>query len=212
MILKISKTIACSMPIALLLLLLCTSVMAQHPTLAGFQRQVQLRVARDQAARIGLRNVPRTISGEVDQKEHNRLMQRASDVDDENVAWLRKQVPKIGVPDPSVLGKKCTDGFFLLMLHADRDRELQRKCIGLMKKAPDQWPASYVELLERRASNPPPRKIKLSQPDQTKEDDGEDEPSASAGLLPPFSAFHPTKLNRSCFLKNKMARRNCATT
>ena len=164
---KTSIYVACF--IAIVLLLHSSSVIAQQPTLAGFQRQVQRRVARDQAVQIGLQKVPRTNNGEVDQKERNRLMQRASDVDDDNVAWLRKQVSKLGVPDPSVLGKKTAEGFFLLILHADRDRELQQKCIGLMKNAPGQWPESYVKLLERRASNPPPVKIKLPPLNETKE-------------------------------------------
>ena len=108
-----SKFIASS--ISILLLLFCSTAIAQQPTLAGFQRQVQQRVARDQAVRIGLQKIPRTSSGEVNQKEHSRLMQRASDVDDQNAAWLRKQVSKIGVPDPAVLGKKCADGFLSLI-------------------------------------------------------------------------------------------------
>lgn len=155
--------------------LLCSRVGAQQPTLTGFQKQVQRRLARDQAVRYALIEVAGNKNGKFDRKKYNRVAKRASDVDDQNVAWLRKQVSKVGMPDPAVLGRECTHGFFLLILHADRDREFQRKCIGLMKKEPDQWSESYVSWLEMRASGPPPMKIKLSDPDETKNDAGENQ-------------------------------------
>jgi hypothetical protein len=181
------KIFACG--IFSLLIVFNGSVSAQQPTLAGFQKQIQRRVARDQAVRVALQKVPPAKTGEADQKELHRLMQRASDVDDQNVAWLRKQVSKIGVPDPAVLGKKCADGWFLLVLHADRDREFQRKCLGLMKKAPQQWPAAYVERLEQRTSLPEPKKITLPRPDEAAGetgrgkywDDENSKPTPSAG-------------------------------
>lgn len=160
-------------------LFLCSWVGAQQPTLAGFQKQVQRRLARDQAVRYALIEVSANQNGKFDRKKYNRVAKRASDVDDQNVAWLRKQVAKVGMPDPAVLGQECTQGFFLLILHADRDREFQRRCIGLMKKEPDQWSESYVKWLEIRASGPPPMKIKLSDPGETKNDAGEDQTTSS---------------------------------
>lgn len=167
---EISKFVTC----LLWIFFLWSPVQAQRPSLVGFQRQVQRRVARDQAVRFGLMQVPLTKNGEFNRKEHNRLMQRASDVDEDNVAWLRKQVAKLGVPDPSVLGKQTADGFFLLILHADRDRKLQQKCLGLMKETPGQWPKSYIQRLETRVKFPPPLKIKLT-PNETKNESNDSE-------------------------------------
>lgn len=148
--------------------LLCSEVGAQHLTLSGFQKQVQRRVARDQAVRYALIELERNTTGEAYQKKYYRAAKRASDVDEQNVAWLRKQVAQIGMPAPSVLGRECAEGFFLLIIHADRDREFQRECIRLMKQEPDEWPESYVNKLKLRVSLPLPRKLAQLKPDEKK--------------------------------------------
>ena len=163
--------------------LLCAETGAQHLTLSSFQKQVQRRVARDQAVRYALIELERNTTGESYQKKYYRAAKRASDVDEQNVAWLRKQVAKIGMPAPAVLGRECAEGFFLLIIHADRDREFQRECIRLMKKGPNQWPESYVNKLELRVSLPLPRKLKLPNSDEKKNKTIADQPSTLGDAL-----------------------------
>ena len=134
------------------------------PELAKFQKELSKRVKRDQGVRIALIKYRKRMSKKEtsqkpksDDKELKRLEKRASDVDDENLAWLKKLIKNHGFPKSSEIGEKSAEEFFLLVLHADRDREFQKDSLAHMKKMPKQWSRGYVSLLERRSSFPSSR-------------------------------------------------------
>lgn len=147
-------------------------------SLKSFQRAVKTRVAKDQAARIALvkhsfdANKVASQSEKQRSKHHakyRRLATRASDVDAANVKWLKQHVAKFGLPNPSEIGADTTERFFVLLVHADRDREFQKKCVELMESAPSEWQASYVQRLKFRASLPPPLRIKWPEEEDEKD-------------------------------------------
>ncbi len=128
--------------------------------LARFQKDLAKRVVKDQGVRYALidfNQESRKPGAEPkDEKEYFRLAKRASDVDENNLKWLKKQISKFGFPDPSQIGQRSAVEFYLLILHADRDREFQKDCIGRMKDS-SEWSdesvwSSRLKALERRAS------------------------------------------------------------
>ena len=130
-------------------------------TLENFQKELHKRVLRDQAVRKALikftSRAKQLNSTESDQKKLNRLMKRASDTDDKNLVWLKKHISKHGFPAVSRIGVKAADEFFLLVLHADRDRVFQKECLEQMKQMPDEWASSYCQLLKLRIGRPSSR-------------------------------------------------------
>jgi len=117
-----------------------------------------------------------------DDNELKRLEKRASDVDDENLAWLKKLIEAHGFPKSSEIGKKSADEFYLLVVHADRDREFQKDCLERMKEMPQQWPRGYVSALERRASFPSSRIWNARKADSKKTELEKTEPEKTIGL------------------------------
>ena len=98
------------------------------------------RIGRDQAVRIALQKYSKRVlkaKKKVDRKEWDKLAKRASDVDNDNLKWLKKQVADYGWPPLSTVGKRTAEEWFILVLHADRDREFQHRCVELMEKLPD---------------------------------------------------------------------------
>jgi len=148
---------------------------APQQSLESFQRVVKDRTAKDQAARISLLKHAHEL-GEIDLSsekklsrhnlKHQRLLTRASDVDASNVKWLKKHVDKFGLPAPSVIGADTAERFFILVLHADRDREFQKRCLELMEASPTEWNRYYVQLLQSRSSGAPLMRLKF--PEKTK--------------------------------------------
>lgn len=133
----------------------CHAIQQQpKQALAVFQKEIKKRVARDQAARIAYLKQTAKLEkkGESpkDDKRLIRLVERAVDVDKKNIAWLKEQIKRFGYPRVSEIGSDTADGFFLLIIHADRDRAFQKRCIEQMKEMPDEWPESYVEKLMLR--------------------------------------------------------------
>lgn len=133
----------------------CLGVQQQpNKALAVFKKEIKKRVARDQAARIAYlkhvamldkKGVPRK-----DDKRLVRLVKRATDVDANNIAWIKSQIKRLGFPRVSEIGSETADSFFLLLIHADRDREFQKRCVEQMKEMPDEWAQSYVDKLVLR--------------------------------------------------------------
>ena len=162
--------------------------------LAKFQKDLAKRVLRDQGVRIALIKCQKRLSkrknSKSDDKELKRLEKRASDVDDENLAWLKKHVETHGFPSRSEIGEKSADEFYLLVLHADRDREFQKECVKLMKEMPKQWHL-YIHRLERRSSFPSSRIFYARKADSKKAESkktvGPSKPKAIAPSEPLFA-------------------------
>ena len=128
---------------------------APQQSVASFQREVKKRFNKDQTARHPLDKLMRREQEgkpltEKDKHRKNRLAQRAIDIDADNVKWLKKHLSKHGLPAPSLIGPDTTEHMFVMLIHADRNREFQKQCIKLMETAPDDWPARYPQTLKTR--------------------------------------------------------------
>ena len=128
----------------------------QQPSkeLSAFKKEIKRRVARDQAARTAYLkhtlNLGKKGKNFKDDKRLARLVKRANEVDANNIAWIKNQIKRFGFPRVSEIGSETADGFFLLLIHADRDREFQKRCVEQMKEMPDEWAQSYVDKLVLR--------------------------------------------------------------
>ncbi len=57
-------------------------------------------------------------------------------IDRNNTEELKKIIEKIGWPTVSKVGKKASNGAWLLVQHADQDVHFQKYCLEMMKKEP----------------------------------------------------------------------------
>ncbi len=76
----------------------------------------------------------------------HRVPRDATDVDDDNTAWLKAVVDGIGWPGRSLVGVEGAHTAWLLAQHADRDRAFQRRCLELLRRAVDDGEASAADL------------------------------------------------------------------
>ena len=135
---------------------------APQQSVESFQRQVKKRFNKDQAARIAMEKVlnkQRPLSDK-DHARHQRLAQRAIDIDAANTKWLKGHVSKFGLPSPSLIGADTSERMFILLIHADRDRKFQKQCVKLMEASPTDWSVRYPERLKTRLSFSAPLKLK----------------------------------------------------
>ena len=96
------------------------------PELRG---ELMKRVKEDQAARFAIINATR--NGE---KVPEELHKKGEEIDKDNTRWLKEVVEKKGWPTFTMVGKDGGNAAWLLVQHADLDRALQKKCLGLMKE------------------------------------------------------------------------------
>ena len=73
-----------------------------------------------------------------------------TDLEQHDVVADAQSVATSGFPRVSEIGSETADSFFLLLIHADRDREFQKRCVEQMKEMPDEWAQSYVDKLVLR--------------------------------------------------------------
>jgi len=72
--------------------------------------------------------------------------------DGKTLKVIKKIISQHGWPDFDLIGKRASHYFWLLVQHADRDIEFQKKCLKLMKKsikASQAHPKDYVYLIDR---------------------------------------------------------------
>ena len=138
-------------------------------SIESFQRQVKKRFNKDQAARIAMEKISNKQKplNSKDHARHQRLAQRAIDIDASNTKWLKSHISKFELPTPSMIGADTSERMFILLIHADRDRKFQKQCVKLMEASPTDWPARYPERLKTRLSFTKP--LKLKQTDELKQ-------------------------------------------
>lgn len=56
-------------------------------------------------------------------------------IDADNTAWMKKLIAKHGWPGKSMVGSEGAHAAWLLVQHADQDREFQRQCLALINAA-----------------------------------------------------------------------------
>jgi hypothetical protein len=94
------------------------------------------RVDEDQAARQAL------IGGRPDPA----ALKAIEAIDRKNTAWLKGVVDARGWPGKSLVGDDGAHAAWLLVQHADRDREFQRRCLGLLRDAQHKGEATGQDL------------------------------------------------------------------
>lgn len=65
--------------------------------------------------------------------EFNALKRRLEDADNQNLIWLKGVVAKHGWLSKSLVGGQGAKDAWILVQHADTDRDFQQKCLDLMK-------------------------------------------------------------------------------
>jgi hypothetical protein len=109
-------------------------------------RELTVRVQSDQAARQEFIDftVKHQLMGNIDfakldQKigaEFMALLGKVQSEDRENLLWLKGVVSKHGWPGRSLVGAKSAHSAWLLVQHADADREFQQTCLTRMEALP----------------------------------------------------------------------------
>lgn len=131
-----------------------------------FQRELSKRVNRDQATRKAIirfqSQTKNKKANEAEQKRYMKLLKKASDTDQSNLTWQKKLIAIHGFPSYSELGVRSAEEFFLLILHADRDRKFQKRCLKYLEEVKLGWPEKYLQLLQLRLKQPLPPTIKLT--------------------------------------------------
>jgi hypothetical protein len=107
------------------------------------------RVMKDQEARKaaiewGVNNAHVSENGVVDEDslppedrvEYDGLWEAVAKTDAENTRWLKEIVNARGWPTYSEVGVDGGDAAWLILQHADRDPEFQRRCLDLMTSLP----------------------------------------------------------------------------
>lgn len=108
-------------------------------------QELQVRVNSDQAARMAWIEfmVKHDISGKdrssLDPqivKKCDALTNKMEDEDRQNTIWLKNIVQKHGWPGKSLVGTKGASNAWLLVQHADKDRDFQQMCLKKMEALP----------------------------------------------------------------------------
>ncbi len=133
--------------IALALSLLSTvSSLAHAPSIRhpALRQELLERVEEDQKARAAIPNDPAKVT--------LALVTSVQSVDKANTAWLKQIIQKYGWPGKSLVGEDGAHAAWLLVQHADLDRDFQKHCLKLMEKAVQVGEASgpdYAYLTDR---------------------------------------------------------------
>ena len=125
--------------VAALLVAGCSTSVAQKPAEPNAELSAELRrrVKEDQDARqkfiewMKERGVADPAKAK--QTENEPIFKKLTEIDAANTKWLKEVVDKHGWPGASFVGKNGAHDAWLLVQHADRDREFQKKCLLLMK-------------------------------------------------------------------------------
>jgi hypothetical protein len=102
---------------------------AKKPAEPELRSELMKRVKEDQAARQAI--VASSRNGQPVPKE---LQDKGEVIDKDNTKWLKNLVDKKGWPTFTMVGADGGNAAWLLVQHADLDREFQKKCLGRMKE------------------------------------------------------------------------------
>ena len=86
------------------------------------------------------------------EKTERDRREAVSEVEADNVAWLRSVVAEIGWPGRSMVGSDGADAALMLAQHTGRDHVFQRQCLDLLRraaKAGEAAPAQVAYLTDR---------------------------------------------------------------
>jgi hypothetical protein len=103
----------------------------------ALRKELLRMVEEDQAARKEIIKSP---------SKDSPLVRKLIDIDRKNTALLKEIVDKHGWPGKSLVGKDGTHAAWLLVQHADKDREFQKRCLKLLKQAVKAGEAAGTDL------------------------------------------------------------------
>jgi hypothetical protein len=114
------------------------------------RQELQKRLKEDQAARMAIIewmkkqqfNDPEKLKKMNDEPIVKNLLE----IDHANTKWLKEVVDKYGWPCRSMVGDDGAHSAWLLVQHADKDREFQKKCLDLMKELAPKGEVSRSDL------------------------------------------------------------------
>lgn len=116
----------------------------------ALRQELLTRVAKDQEARFATIKLMQQVQGNpLDEKAKSNLeaaTKATQAIDTQNRAWLKDLINKGGWPGRSRVGRDGTHAAWLLVQHADSDREFQKKCLELLEKAVAAKEAEAVDL------------------------------------------------------------------
>ncbi len=107
----------------------------KEPALA---RELMDRMARDQRLRRELeKRMREQPDGQKSVPTDSLPPDLRGDIDGENTQFMKKVIDRHGWPGKSLVGEEAANAAWLLVQHADADREFQNRCLGLIKAAFD---------------------------------------------------------------------------
>ncbi|QEH31622.1 hypothetical protein OJF2_00870 [Aquisphaera giovannonii] len=112
--------------------------------------ELHARVKEDQAARFAFiefmgkhEKTVKVVDGKTvfsmspeESKQFRALNARLGEADAKNTAWLKEVVRKHGWPGRSLVGEAAAHDAWLLVQHADGDKDFQEECLEKMKAQP----------------------------------------------------------------------------
>lgn len=131
----------------------------REPELA---RELRVRVDSDQAAReeffaFASKHKMLNFDGDLTKfdpkisEKYTALMERMTNEDARNLIWLKEAVEKHGWPGKSLVGSAGAQNAWLLVQHADSDRDFQQQCLSKMEALPkgEVTPSNIAYLTDR---------------------------------------------------------------
>jgi hypothetical protein len=109
------------------------------------QAELLDRAEQDQKARqqlIDLLARPDGEDAEALKKEVEAATKKMQEIDTRNTAWMKEVVDKYGWPGKSLVGTDGAQKAWLLVQHADQDRDFQKRCLKLLAGAVKKGEAS----------------------------------------------------------------------
>jgi hypothetical protein len=106
-------------------------------TKAELRDELKKRVQEDQEARRAMlkwrQENKENDAAKVKQQTDVPILKKLAETDEANTKWLKGVVEKHGWPGKSLAGADGAHDAWLLVQHADRDKQFQKKCLELMK-------------------------------------------------------------------------------
>jgi hypothetical protein len=107
------------------------------------------RAEEDQKARRQLIELMSRRGGKDDEtvkKDTEAATKKLEEIDKRNTAWLKEVVDRHGWPGKALVGSDGAQRAWLLVQHADRDRDFQKRCLPLLAEAVKKGDASPEHL------------------------------------------------------------------
>ncbi len=112
---------------------------------SALRDELLVRMQRDQDARLAMVNWSRsprvgdrlqTGLSESQRADQEKITSAIEQIDRENTKWLSEVIESHGWPTKTLVGEQGAHAAWLLVQHADANREFQRECLDLMAKLP----------------------------------------------------------------------------